>query len=167
MLRAVSYAIPSIVPSTILLLILCSGLFGQVNYDCPSQVPAITVDSGTTHKIVEMLIPVSIAIEDTGLDVNDVNVQVKWNRNAYPVVEFAPKTLLQSNIDGAISIEKKTETNYGIGVDVGSDYLEFFDAQCECEHWQKRLGDPTLRQDSAAGVVGCQWNHRPRHRRLF
>ena len=125
MIRAVSYAIFAIVPTTFVLVFLCGGLFGQLRYDCPSQVPAVTVESGATHKIVEMLIPVSIAIEDRSLDVKDVKVQVRWNRNAFPVVEFAPRTLLQSSYDGAISIEKKSETNYGIGVDVGSDYLEF------------------------------------------
>lgn len=139
MLRAVSFAISAIVSTTLVLLILCDSLFGQLNYDCPSQVPAVTIETGPTHKIVEMLIPISIAIENQGLEINEVNVQVNWNRNAYPVVEFAPKTLLQSNIDGAVSIEKKTETNFGIGVDVGSDYLEFLTPSAKANVGKKNI----------------------------
>ena len=129
MLRIASYSISSYSISVwiqcTILIAFGSKAMGQVSYDCPTQVSATIVESGASHKIVEMLIPVSVSVDDERLSVENVKIEVNWNRNPNPVVDFAPKTVLRSQYEGAINVEKKSELRYGGEVSASSGYFDF------------------------------------------
>ena len=125
MTRAISYCVSFLVQLSIVLMF-AQQIFGQtVTYDCPAVLPADVVQLSSNNQIVKVVVPVSVANQDSKLKLNEVKVEVYWNRNAFPVVDYSPKTQLQSRFDGPITIEKTSETNFGVGVKASSGYLDF------------------------------------------
>ena len=125
MIRAISYCISVIVKINIVLL-LASQLFAQsVSYDCPAVAAAKVLQLSRSNKIVEVELPVSVSNLDSRLNLEELKVEVFWNRNAYPVVDFSPRTQMSSDFDGPITVEKKSENSFEIGANASSSYLEF------------------------------------------
>lgn len=125
MIRAVSYSVWISIHLTILWW-LCGDSLGQsVRFDCPSVAAATIVDQHSFGRIVEVVIPVSTTVSDSKLVLQEIQTEVYWNRNAYPIVKYEPLTSLQSKYEGPIAIEKNRETSYKLGADLSSSYLDF------------------------------------------
>ena len=125
MIRAVSYSVWVSVFFAITWF-LCGNSLGQsVRFDCPASAAATIVDQHSLGRVVEVVIPLSTTLLDPKLVLQEIRAEVYWNRNAYPIVNYEPVTSLQSKYEGPIAIEKNRETNYKLGADVSSSYLDF------------------------------------------
>ena len=78
-----------------------------------------TTQNSTTQKTIEVVIPVSteIGLADRG-NIKGFRFDVFWNRNVYPICDYGPETQTFSEIDGLISVNKSTERNANVGLDV-------------------------------------------------
>ena len=123
---------------TLNFLLPASLLFAQsVAYDCPAVVAAEVLEHTGSNQLVDVQIPISVSNSDARLQLQEVKVDVFWNRNAFPVVDYAPRTQLHSRYDGPITIEKKSEVNYGVSVSAASDYLDFVTPNAEADVGKK------------------------------
>jgi len=94
---------------------------------------------GSPLKTIEVVIPVSseIAARDRQ-NVDEFRFDVYWNRNVYPLADYAPRTQTVSDIVGAISVETNDEKNAGIGVELGSDHLDVVSGSLELDLSQNK-----------------------------
>ena len=126
----------SLLPYTLLSLVFCCLLprltdasEPSVKFDVPAIVAAHEIEFAESHssdssqKIIELLIPVTTEIlsSDRG-NVEEFRFDVYWNRNVYPLANYAPKTQTFSEIEGLISVEKSNDKNGGIGINLSSGY---------------------------------------------
>lgn len=92
----------------------------SIQFDVPVLVEACKVPSEleqSNERLVEVVIPVSTMIAGKDRDaVREFNFQIHWNRNVYPLVDYAPRTQMQSDIHGLIAVEKRREHNSNLGV---------------------------------------------------
>ena len=137
MIRAVTYTVSVLLNFSIVLLLINNAFSDSVEFDCPALLPATLVDYGSSHQIVELRLPVTASQLDSKLELSELRVAVSWNRSPYPVVDFAPRTTLQSKFDGPVSVEKRTETNYGIGAKVSTSYIDFLTPSIDAEIGKK------------------------------
>ena len=81
------------------------------------------VPPSPTQKIVEVVIPVTSEVTSSERsETDEFRIDVYWNRNVYPLVDYAPKTQTVSDVDGLISVEKSSDKNSGIGINLSSSY---------------------------------------------
>lgn len=114
MIRAVSYASSTAVFVVISFLIVCSHVNAQaISFDCPAFAEAIPIFETEGTRVIEVPLAVSNSINDSGLVLEKVRADVCWNRIAYPLVDYGPKTILQSEIEGAINVEERLESDLG------------------------------------------------------
>ena len=104
-----------------------------VSFDAPALVAVHELEFGegdqavssSTQKTIEIVIPVSSEVSSRDrVATDEFRFDVYWNRNVYPLVDYAPKTQTVSDIDGLISIEKNTDKNSGIGINLSSGYQD-------------------------------------------
>lgn len=89
-----------------------------VVFDVPALVPAsrLPIPEGQLatgqEQIIEVGIPVSaqIALDSRG-DIDEFRFDISWNRNVYPIADYAPKTQTASSIEGTISIDRSRDKN--------------------------------------------------------
>ena len=137
MTRAISYCVSFLVNLSFVLLI-AQQIFGQsVSFDCPAVLPARVAQLSSNNQIVEVVIPISIANLDAKLKLNEVKVDVYWNQNAYPIVDYAPRTQMHSRYEGPISVENKSETSFGVGAKTSSNYFEFVSPNLNADFGKK------------------------------
>lgn len=90
-----------------------------IQFDVPVVVEACEIPSeldSFNERLVEIVIPVSTLISGKDRDaVKEFNFQVHWNRNVYPLIDYAPRTQMQSDIEGLIAVEKQKERTTNLG----------------------------------------------------
>lgn len=103
-----------------------------VAFDAPALVPVNEVEIDdcdqaelSSQKIIEIVIPVSSEVASRDRNATDeFRFDVYWNRNVYPLVDYAPKTQTVSDVEGLISVEKSADKNSGIGLNLSSGYQD-------------------------------------------
>ena len=118
-----------------------------VSFDVPALLPVHEIDAceghpsiSSTQKIIEIVIPVSSEVSSRDRHVTDeFRFDVYWNHSVYPLVDYAPKTQTVSDIEGLISIEKNTDKNSGIGVNLSSGYQDVVSGSAKLD-LSKRTG---------------------------
>ncbi|WP_149495459.1 hypothetical protein [Roseiconus lacunae] len=109
------------------------GVFAEtpiVRFDMPAVVPAVETSASSGHREVTVALPLSSLIVDTtrrsGSTPPIDHLLVKCaTRDQHPVVGFLPKTELETDYAGPISITQKRETTDNIGVNVDGSYHPF------------------------------------------
>ncbi len=90
-----------------------------IQFDVPVIVEACKIPSEleqSNERLVEVLIPVSTMFSGNDRDsVREFNFQVHWNRNVYPLVDYAPRTQMQTDIQGLITVEEHQERKSNLG----------------------------------------------------
>ncbi len=124
MIRAVSYVLSILIHLSLVLFAV--DIFGQtITFDCPGTAKARVIAVSASQKIVEVPFSVSSAFADSSQNVEQLKIQVDWNRSAYPVVDYGPRTELHSRYEGPVSVEKRVENNAGVGAKVSSSAIDF------------------------------------------
>lgn len=96
-----------------------------VRFDVPALVAVDIVpsfpDSAANEQLVEIVLPVSCWVDGGHRDdYQEFRFDVHWNRSVYPLVDYSPRTLMQSPVDGVVAIERRTERSLTAGVDTKS-----------------------------------------------
>ena len=106
-----------------------------INFDVPSicggHVIGVANSEATVgEKLVQITIPVSASIAtDSRLKVDEISVEVHWNRQPHPVAMFSPQTELYSAVDGTIAVEKRDEESNSAEISLSSSYLDFLNGE--------------------------------------
>lgn len=91
----------------------------SIQFDVPVVVEACKIPSElepSNERLVEIVIPVSTLISGQDRDaIKEFNFQIHWNRNVYPLVDYAPRTQMQSDIQGLIAVEEQRERKSNLG----------------------------------------------------
>ena len=112
MIRTVSYASSIAVFLVVSLLMLSSSLLAQgISFDCPALVGAIPILETEESKLIEVPISFSSSCGDRSIRLEKVRAEVCWNRDSFPLTDYGPRTVLQSEIDGSINVEERLESN--------------------------------------------------------
>ncbi len=111
-----------------LLICCCASSFGEsIRFDVPATAEGeLTADSNSgDQKTIQFVILLSAKFDDDWrIEVDEISAEVHWNRDAYPMVDFGPRTAMQSGIEGTISIEKQNERAANAGVNLSSGYFD-------------------------------------------
>jgi hypothetical protein len=106
----------------------CASSFGEsIRFDVPATAEGVLTDDPNSgdQKTVQFVIPISATFDDDRrIEVDEISAEVHWNRDAFPIVDFSPRTAMQSAIEGAISIEKQNERSASAGVNLSSGYFD-------------------------------------------
>ena len=112
----------------------------SVKFDVPALVAAHEIEFAEGHslessqKIIEVLIPVTTEIQTSDRDnVAEFRFDVYWNRNVYPLADYAPKTQTFSEIEGLISVEKSHDKTAGVGINLSSGYQDVVSGQAKTD----------------------------------
>ena len=100
----------------------------EVQFDVPVVVEASKVPSPldeSNEQVIKIVVPVSTIVNADDVKLNGFNFNVHWNRNIYPLVDYAPRTTTQSNVDGTITVVQNQEqaTNFGLNSSVTAETL--------------------------------------------
>lgn len=100
----------------------------EVQFDVPVVVEASKVPSPldeSNEQVIKIVVPVSTIVNADDIKLNGFNFNVHWNRNIYPLVDYAPRTTTQSNVDGTITVVQNQEqaTNFGLNSSVTAETL--------------------------------------------
>lgn len=112
-----------------------------VRFDVPALVAVHEVElsegyhaPSPSQKIIEVVISVSSEVSTRDRDtIDEFRFDVFWNRNVYPLVDYAPKTQTVSDIEGLISVEKNTDKNVGFGINLSSSFPEMVSGSAKAE----------------------------------
>ena len=118
-----------------------------VTFDVPALVAVreLACDQGphaqsSTQKIIEVVIPVSSEVSSRNRDsVDEFRLDIYWNRNVYPLVDYAPKTQTVSDIEGLISVEKHHDKSSGLGINLNGKFPEVVSGAAKAD-LSKRTG---------------------------
>jgi hypothetical protein len=100
-----------------------------VRFDVPALVavdvlPALP-DAAANEQLVEIILPVSCWVDGEHREqFEEFRFDVHWNRSVYPLVDYSPRTLMQSPVEGVVAIERRTERNLTAGVDTKSPMIQ-------------------------------------------
>ena len=73
------------------------------------------------QKTIEIIIPVTAEVVSNDREnIDEFRFDVYWNRNVYPLADYAPKTRTVSGIEGLVSVETTAERKAAIGIDFGT-----------------------------------------------
>ncbi|MEQ1902973.1 MAG: hypothetical protein ABL888_02150 [Pirellulaceae bacterium] len=98
---------------------------GETKFDVPAMIEVnaiyndcILSDSDPYEQLIEIVIPVSCWIDQRHRDhIQEFRFDVHWHRSVFPVVEYGPKTLMQSPVHGFIAVEKRDDQTVKVGGD--------------------------------------------------
>ena len=123
----------------LLLLIICyapvfpSLLPGEqptVQFDAPALMPVRElVEAGpsleATQKLVEVVLPVSSRINaGERIEMEEFQFECYWNRNVYPLVDYGPRTIASSHIEGLVEIEERKDRTGNLGLNLNARFNE-------------------------------------------
>jgi hypothetical protein len=99
------------------------GQSGTAKFDVPAMLEAhpiindcVLPSDDPYEQLIEIVIPVSCWVEPQYREtLNEFRFDVFWQRSVYPMVEYAPKTLMQSPVSGLIAVEKREDQNVKLG----------------------------------------------------
>ena len=104
-----------------------AGAQERTQFDVPIIVEACEVTDPffvpmqSNERLVEVVIPVSTWVSDRGRDeVQSFRFEIQWSQSPFPLVDYFPKTTMQSDVEGLIAIEKQTETTLTGKVDAAA-----------------------------------------------
>jgi hypothetical protein len=116
----------------------------SVKFDVPALIAVHEIEfaeghsPGSSQKTIELVIPVTSEIRSNDRDnVDEFRFDVFWNRNVYPLADYAPKTQTVSDIEGLISVEKSQDKNAGIGINLSSGYQDVVSGQAKLDLSQR------------------------------
>jgi hypothetical protein len=113
-----------------------------IQFDVPVVVEACKVPSeldGSNERLIEVVVPVSTLITGQDRDsIKEFNFQVHWNRNVYPLVDYAPRTQMQSSVEGLITVEERQEKNSNLGFHATGSLTDVLNANANVGTSQKR-----------------------------
>lgn len=133
MSRAYVYTIATIVNLSFIVFF-CSDLFAQpVRFDCPAVSSARLVDASDDRKVIEIRVPISMSALESNVQVDELKAEISWNRNANPIVNYGPSTLLQSKFDGPVAVEKKSESQRTLAAKVSTSYVDLVSPSLEAD----------------------------------
>ena len=70
----------------------------------------------SNEKVVEVVIPISTEVRANDREnVEEFRIDVYWNRNAYPMTDYGPRTQTTSEVEGLVSVETSDDRNAGLG----------------------------------------------------
>lgn len=133
MSRAYVYTIATIVNFGFILFLQSDMLAQPVRFDCPAVSPARLVEQINERKVIEIRVPISMTALESNSQVEELRAEISWNRNANPIVSYGPSTLLQSKYNGPVAVQKKTESNFTLGANVSTSYVDLVSPTVEGE----------------------------------
>ncbi len=84
-----------------------------IQFDAPALVaahPAPCGESSASGHIVEIVVPVSTWLDARQRDtVVELQFEIGWISEPYPVVDYQPRTMLHSDVSGLINVEQQVE----------------------------------------------------------
>ncbi len=96
-------------------------------FDVPIIVEACEVDdpffvpTQNKERLVEIVIPISCWVSENSRDeIQAFRFEVQWSQSPFPLVDYWPKTTMQSDVEGLIAIELQTENTLTGKVDAGA-----------------------------------------------
>ncbi len=106
----------------------CYGVMAQTvqsKFDVPALIEAHAVTNEAWldpnddyEKLIEIVVPVSCWVEKRYRDdIQEFRFDVLWHGNHHPVVDYRPRTSLQSPVHGTIAIEKRDDQTFRLGGD--------------------------------------------------
>lgn len=112
-----------------------------VRFDVPALVGVHEIAYPEGHEplgdqmTIEVVIPVSLEV-DSGErgNVEEIRCDIYWNRSAYPLVDYVPKTKTVSGIEGLVAIETTDSRNSGVGIKLSSQYLDVVSGSVNADH---------------------------------
>ena len=103
----------------------------SVRFDVPAIVeacdlhPAEIAQANPDERMISIVLPISCWISPEDRDAyTEFRFDVHWNRSVYPLVDYSPRTLMQSNINGVVAVEHQFEKSLKAGVDAKSTIVE-------------------------------------------
>lgn len=102
-----------------------------IEFDVPAMLPVVELITAgvppvTNYKIIEIVIPVTTEIRPRDRDnVDEFRFDVSWNRHAFGVADYGPKSQMVSPIIGNITVESSDDSTAGVGLTGSSEKLEF------------------------------------------
>jgi hypothetical protein len=100
----------------------------HVRFDVPGVVPAreSTCEAAVLtplEKLVEVVIPVSTQIDSEFRNsIDEFRFDIFWNRAAFAVSDYGPRTQTVSDIEGLITVDKRNDKNASLGLNLKGDY---------------------------------------------
>ena len=136
-------------------------LASEVNFDAPAMLTARPLSHDDIvlrgEKLVEVIIPVSSQIRpDIRAAMSEFRFDVFWNRSAYPVIDYGPRTRTTTGVDGTISVERRSDRQRTLGISLNSGYERYRDWHCSSPALKKKWNDLSLPGNSAARCFGSK-----------
>lgn len=121
-----------------------------VTFDVPALLGVQVLEFAPGHelesssqKTIEIALHVTSEIGLGDRDnIEEFRFDIFWNRNVYPLADYAPKTRTVSEIEGLISIEKSVNNSAGLGLSLGSAIPEIVTGSAKAD-LSKRTGTTT------------------------
>lgn len=95
-----------------------------IQFDVPAitQCKQLESDSASS-KIIQVELPVTVLLNShKQVELNQLLVAVYWTSGANLVSDFMPKTAMNSDVDGTISIQKSDNRNASLGLNANGGY---------------------------------------------
>lgn len=103
----------------------------SVRFDVPAILEACELHQGEIlqavpdERLIEIVLPVSCWISPEDRDIyTEFRFDVHWNRSVYPLVDYSPRTLMQSSINGVVAVEHQFEKSLKAGVDAKTVFAD-------------------------------------------
>ncbi|MEL7499291.1 MAG: hypothetical protein AAFN77_16915 [Planctomycetota bacterium] len=78
-----------------------------------------------SEKLIEIIVPVTSEVNGNHQTIDAFRFDVFWNRIAFPLVDYAPKTQTTSKIIGPVGIESHRDRKHGIGLNLSGKYESY------------------------------------------
>ncbi len=107
-------------------LLIAMVVHGQSTFDVPATVAAqeVTDQSGPT-KVIRIRVPVTfVPPASDRWTVQELEIEVRWMRNAAQVTRFEPTTQVDSEIAGTVKVEERKDNTASIGINLSSGHFE-------------------------------------------
>ena len=121
-------------------------LANDVRFDVQSYVECqdVTTDEFRTNHPNEKLIQVTLDVAADIVagrrnEVTEFDLRVRWLNAQHPVVDFAPRNITDSSVDGLISIERTNEKTSSIGLEAAANSGPHVNAAGHASHGNKNL----------------------------
>ncbi len=102
-----------------------------VRFDVPALVeacevlPAANTGLLTDEQLVQIVLPLSCWVTpDERREFEEFRFDVHWNRNVCPLVDYSPRTLMQSPVNGVVATENQTEHSLKAALDLKSTVVQ-------------------------------------------
>ncbi|MCH2180586.1 MAG: hypothetical protein MK108_01145 [Mariniblastus sp.] len=97
-----------------------------LRFDVPATCAAVEQEPRHQgQKTVEIIVPVSLDLAtDSKISIRELQVEIQWNRGAYQVTDYQPRTTMQSEIVGTIQVEDRQDRHASAGLDISSGYFD-------------------------------------------